>query len=356
MTDFLTQLVNRTLGLTPSVQPSIPSMYVPETVQGSSFVVDSDEQTTREDEILEIPLFPRTIKTDTEKFFNQEAIAALPIPISVSRKEIGREGVSGDLVAQITDAAPPLPLSSTDSSEDSRRESSATADTRLFSSQEEDSQQILGARTLVNEENSQNSSPSPLRVKGKVQNPKSLDIHQASNSDTDNNPPLPPLTRMVDRANLTNKSLASSTDKPPAVPHPLPPTTINSVTSSGDDEDSRRGGSREQGEGWEITNNQNHPATRQRPINGWEESRATTENTNYQAAILVDRHQSRQERIDSSNVPSNLASEPTIRVSIGRIEVRAVQPPAIQPAQPISPPAPKLSLDDYLRRRNGGQQ
>lgn len=49
---------------------------------------------------------------------------------------------------------------------------------------------------------------------------------------------------------------------------------------------------------------------------------------------------------------------PTIKVTIGRIDVRAVTPPA-----PVSPAPvrvqrarPALSLDDYLKQRNGGQQ
>jgi len=46
---------------------------------------------------------------------------------------------------------------------------------------------------------------------------------------------------------------------------------------------------------------------------------------------------------------------PTIRVAIGRIEVRAVTPP---PARWITPvrPGPLLSLDDYLKQRNRGQR
>lgn len=46
---------------------------------------------------------------------------------------------------------------------------------------------------------------------------------------------------------------------------------------------------------------------------------------------------------------------PTIRVTIGRVEVRAVMPPAPQ-AKPRAMHAPKLSLDDYLRTRNGGKR
>jgi len=43
---------------------------------------------------------------------------------------------------------------------------------------------------------------------------------------------------------------------------------------------------------------------------------------------------------------------PTINVTIGRVEVRATQAP--QPAQRRAESAsPRMSLDDYLRRRNG---
>ena len=49
---------------------------------------------------------------------------------------------------------------------------------------------------------------------------------------------------------------------------------------------------------------------------------------------------------------------PTIRVSIGRIEVRAVTPPP--PAPPrrerVGPSSPPLSLDDYLKQRGGGRR
>lgn len=48
---------------------------------------------------------------------------------------------------------------------------------------------------------------------------------------------------------------------------------------------------------------------------------------------------------------------PTIRVSIGRIEVRAVaQQPQTAPPQQVSRPAPRISLDEYLRSQNGGRR
>jgi hypothetical protein len=48
-------------------------------------------------------------------------------------------------------------------------------------------------------------------------------------------------------------------------------------------------------------------------------------------------------------------SPPIIRVRIGRVEVRAVQSPAPGPKQAKSRP-PKLSLEDYLRKRARGSR
>jgi translation initiation factor IF-2 len=48
------------------------------------------------------------------------------------------------------------------------------------------------------------------------------------------------------------------------------------------------------------------------------------------------------------------AAGPTIRVHIGRVEVRAVVPAApAPPPRPARPPGPRLSLEDYLRSRDG---
>ena len=55
-----------------------------------------------------------------------------------------------------------------------------------------------------------------------------------------------------------------------------------------------------------------------------------------------------------SDLQGAVSERPIIRVTIGRIDVRAVPPPA--PPQPPPPPAPGLSLDDYLKERNGGER
>jgi hypothetical protein len=46
---------------------------------------------------------------------------------------------------------------------------------------------------------------------------------------------------------------------------------------------------------------------------------------------------------------------PTIKVTIGRVDVRAVMQQTPSPKRMVAP-APKLSLDDYLKKRSGGQR
>ena len=53
--------------------------------------------------------------------------------------------------------------------------------------------------------------------------------------------------------------------------------------------------------------------------------------------------------------PRSSKSAPTIRVNIGRIEVRAIHPPPPTPGL-TKPAPPKLSLEDYLRRREKGSR
>jgi hypothetical protein len=54
-------------------------------------------------------------------------------------------------------------------------------------------------------------------------------------------------------------------------------------------------------------------------------------------------------------VERELSRPPTTRVSIGRIEVRATTPPELSPAPKPPRPDPRLTLDEYLKRRDGKQ-
>lgn len=62
------------------------------------------------------------------------------------------------------------------------------------------------------------------------------------------------------------------------------------------------------------------------------------------------RSESRAARIQTSS-----PTAPTIRVSIGRVEVRLLAPPAPPSPSPLSQRKPAISLDDYLRGRHGGR-
>jgi hypothetical protein len=53
--------------------------------------------------------------------------------------------------------------------------------------------------------------------------------------------------------------------------------------------------------------------------------------------------------------PAEPIEPPVIKVTIGRIEVRAVTPPAPIPPQQVKQSSPLLSLDEYLRLRDGGE-
>jgi hypothetical protein len=66
---------------------------------------------------------------------------------------------------------------------------------------------------------------------------------------------------------------------------------------------------------------------------------------------IASRNRARTETSFATDADSSPA--PTIHVTIGRVEVRAIMP-AAQATQPPARPAPKMSLDDYLRRRNEG--
>jgi hypothetical protein len=57
-------------------------------------------------------------------------------------------------------------------------------------------------------------------------------------------------------------------------------------------------------------------------------------------------------RREASNPPVQHETPPAIHVTIGRVEVRAVQPPSAPARQTSSAPAPRISLDEYLRARN----
>jgi hypothetical protein len=63
---------------------------------------------------------------------------------------------------------------------------------------------------------------------------------------------------------------------------------------------------------------------------------------------------SRESSLQPNSATMVPASPPTIQVTIGRIEVRAVMPSPPPARQRSAPSTPKLSLQDYLKSRSGG--
>ena len=64
----------------------------------------------------------------------------------------------------------------------------------------------------------------------------------------------------------------------------------------------------------------------------------------------------RVEKMETARQPApGIEPAPVITVSIGRVEIRTAQPTASAPRTPRAA-APKLGLDEYLRRRSGGVQ
>jgi DNA segregation ATPase FtsK/SpoIIIE, S-DNA-T family len=97
-----------------------------------------------------------------------------------------------------------------------------------------------------------------------------------------------------------------------------------------------------------------HPVVRPRE---YSDANSAKESTETPVPRLVPRHDTPLEALRQPEPPMPARHEPAaprIRVSIGRIEIRAAYP--APPAPPVPRPAPAMSLDDYLakRERAGG--
>jgi hypothetical protein len=92
---------------------------------------------------------------------------------------------------------------------------------------------------------------------------------------------------------------------------------------------------------------------RERPMEKTSDTYAAIERT---GTPLIRIHHEQPEPFSRSareNTGASTHTESTIRVSIGRADARAAAPPSSPPRQ-TKQPAPKMSLEDYLRARNGG--
>jgi hypothetical protein len=306
MTDFLTRLVNRTLGLTPVVQPLIPSMYESgATVSSSGFA--------ERDRVSEMPM-SRTIPAESETSLTQDGIYSEISPLLISPQLAGEDMSKGE--AQLADddlnnrakivdeLSVKVRIDSTNTITDNPSISHPVKQSPV----EELRAGEIGENAL-----SENIS----RKSSNIIAPASTDFSDRIESrDRDNSPTNDrhQLGEIIHQAAPNERSNKSVNKQPQAVEDSELLLTPNSSDF--------------------------HP--------------------------FVERHQIRNQPTDiprqgEFNQPMLEEAEigekaTTIRVHIGRIEVKAIQQTPIASASSGKPPVPKLSLDDYLKFRNGGYQ
>jgi len=88
---------------------------------------------------------------------------------------------------------------------------------------------------------------------------------------------------------------------------------------------------------------------------GTKRSRLSAQNQEIQPFLIKPAVSHEKMQITKPSEPIEPIEPPVIKVTIGRIEVRAVTPPAPIPQQHVKQSTPKLSLDEYLRLRDGGR-
>jgi len=104
----------------------------------------------------------------------------------------------------------------------------------------------------------------------------------------------------------------------------------------------------EQAQALSSNNNKNHDMPHR---SGTKRSRLSAQNQEIQPFVIKPAVSHEKMQITK---PSEPIEPPVIKVTIGRIEVRAVTPPAPIPQQQVKQSSPVLSLDEYLRLRDGG--
>lgn len=346
MTNFFTQLAARTLGLTPIVQPRIDSMFVPEV--GSEAIVEptaaSAEFVTPES-IAPFPLaadFP-LVNSDRPTLPLAHAQRSIAPAIAPSRTDQAVSDVrsspdirpAGNRVvpdarslpetnfAPLDRAASPpaMPQKSNLSSSSQQKKQPSTAPPDVILS--EDSASTILPKAPV----SPAIAPDKLQARSDVE--RSIDrLHSSQSIDSADLPSISP--SRVDAAQVLIKNAAQ---------------TVSQTERILVDREVRH----------EQTIFTPPPPSIQ-PIDRAEQQPASTV-----PPVVIPRQTATllpivTPRIEQSRRPEESAPPPpTIQVTIGRIEVRAMPPPAPSRPRVTTPPA-RLSLEDYLRSRSGGER
>lgn len=78
------------------------------------------------------------------------------------------------------------------------------------------------------------------------------------------------------------------------------------------------------------------------------------ERSNIRPNIVVSTRQASAETQEQARGPMDAGQAPIIKVTIGRVEVRAVFPPAKPQARAVAAKPAQLTLEEYLKKGNGG--
>ncbi|HEX6288334.1 MAG TPA: hypothetical protein VFZ66_04045 [Herpetosiphonaceae bacterium] len=315
MADFLTRLAERALGLAPTIQPVLPSLFAPGAPPIDSAAIETEIEAAVEQHAPRRPRPRRGVfaTPDDEAADDEPAASSPPVdrhssprpqqsaraatiePLAGTSQESAlrpdeRHRIGVEPAAERTAQALNIPLARTPAAAEPRATSPAASIERAAD------------RAIHRIEPIDSAAPGDDGPSTRVP----LDAAQ---------PPEAPRPRPAEDRTPRVQPRQERTTLLPAPP--AQPTTI-------------RPAQRERAEGLPTV----------APIIRETRERATTGG---------------QSALSASEQP---AAPPTqhIHVSIGRIDVRAVTPTAPPAPRPSAPSAPKMSLDDYLRAQKGGRR
>ena len=160
--------------------------------------------------------------------------------------------------------------------------------------------------------------------------------------------------------NLASRTLGVMPVAQPVVASRFAPTTTEVVTTNPSNDFSRPG---PPNTSEAVTTNRSNDFSRSRVVTPPDSSRevgTSQERTEMMKEPIGSRGRSKlsDDERKSAFDADGKAEAPTIRVTIGRIEVRAKQAAGqnVAPRAARARPRPALSLDDYLKQRAGGRR
>lgn len=384
MGDFLTRLAERTLGVAPVVQPMIASVFAPEPA-GNLPGLEQDGEVPVSSSDLDRAKLPPAVQTppawDTPK--------EIPQDTAISERE--EQGAN----IRIT---PPHPSGTSDVSPEFHHPARSGPSERRITSGQED--QSTAALTAPNPPRRIPDAAGPDLFEGKVMHRRE-DQRNSSSAVPESRPgpSHPGESDSLERGVMTGEEDQRGSSRPTAGYPQTPPETLHrakpdptppgALPTSQDvlpknlplgppsaEDESDQAVSRPVRTLVDYGQDETLPPPRPTPgtqtsLDASEDtlgSKATLDPLEPPDAIPPDVPRIVHPQLNAPHVERGSQepravgpepSEPAIRVSIGRIEVRAITPPPpTPPAQRTTPvrPGPALSLDDYLKQRNGGQR